>query len=261
MFTLRLYLQFMLPIKTIIVDDEPGARSLLKKIIEEHCPGIDIVDEAPDVKTAVKLINKHKVELVFLDIEMPNENGFALFEYFENPTFETIFCTAYSDYAVKAFEVSAVDYILKPVSISKLKTAIEKAVKLLGQNQIIHRVNALKENLTVNKLQKIALPLSDGMTFIKLEDIYYFEADGSYTNVITKDNHYLVCKKIKEFDELLNDDTRFFRVHRSYFVNIQQIKKYSKKEGATLLFDNNKIIPVAREKKNEFDEFIGGISV
>lgn len=251
----------MAAIKAIIVDDEPSARSLLQKMIAEHCPGIEVVDEAPDVKTAVKLINKHKIELVFLDIEMPNENGFALFEYFDSPAFETIFCTAYSDYAIKAFEVSAVDYILKPISISKLKTAIEKAVKLLGQNQIMNRVNALKENLTVNKLQKIALPLSDGMTFIKLEDIYYFEADGSYTHVITNGHNYLVCKKIKEFDELLGDDTRFFRVHRSYFVNIQQIKKYSKKEGATLLFENDKLIPVAREKKNEFDEFIGTISV
>lgn len=252
---------YMVTVKSIIVDDEPGARSLLRQMIQEHCPGIDIVDEAPDVKTAVRLINKYQIELVFLDIEMPNENGFALFEYFDNPSFETIFCTAYSDFAVKAFEVSAVDYILKPISISKLKTAIEKAVKLIGQNQIINRVNALKENLTVNKLQKIALPLSDGLIFIKIEDILYFEADGSYTNVVTKDKTYLVCKKIKEFDELLNDDNRFFRVHRSYFINIQQIKKYSKKEGATLLFDNNKIIPVAREKKAEFDEFIGGISV
>ena len=99
------------------------------------------------------------------------------------------------------------------------------------------------------------------MIFIKIEDVFYFEADGSYTTVVTKDKSYVVCKKIKEFDELLNDDNRFFRVHRSYFVNIQQIKKYSKKEGATLIFEDNKIIPVAREKKNEFDEFIGGVSV
>jgi len=185
----------MISIKAIIVDDEPAARSLLRKIINEHCSGIEIVDEAPDVKTAVKLINKHKVELVFLDIEMPNENGFALFEYFDTPSFETIFCTAYSDYAIKAFEVSAVDYVLKPISISKLTAAIEKAIKLLGQNQILNRVNALKENLTVNKLQKIALPLSDGLIFIKIEDIFYFEADGSYTTVITKEKSYVVCKK------------------------------------------------------------------
>lgn len=247
--------------KAIIVDDEPNARSLLKNIIAEHCSGIEIIDEAPDVKTAVKLLNKHQIDLVFLDIEMPNENGFALFDYFEKPTFETIFCTAYSEYAIKAFEVSAADYLLKPISISKLQLAVEKAIKQHGQNQIIQRVSALRDNLTVNQLQKIALPLSDGLLFIKLEDILYFEADGSYTHVITSTEKYLVCKKIKEFDELLQGDSRFFRVHRSYLVNVQRIKKYSKKDGATLLFDNQKVIPVAREKKSEFDEFISKISV
>lgn len=247
--------------KALIVDDESHARSLLHNTIKEHCKGIEVVAEAENVKEAVKLINKHHIELVFLDIEMPNENGFALFEYFDQPEFVTVFCTAYSDYAIQAFEVSAVDYLLKPVTISKLQEAIEKAIKTRGQNQIIQHVAALRENLTVTQLQKIALPLSDGLVFIKVEDLLYFEADGSYTHVITQKEKYLVSKKIKEFHELLMNDSRFFRVHRSYLVNIQQIKKYSKKEGATLVFENNKVIPVAREKKNEFDLYIGNISV
>ena len=100
-------------LNAIIVDDEPAARSMLRKIITEHCPMVNLIDEAQDVKSAVKLINKHTIDIVFLDIEMPEENGFALFEYFNAPTFETIFCTAYSEYALQAFEVSAVDYILK----------------------------------------------------------------------------------------------------------------------------------------------------
>ena len=247
--------------KAIIVDDEAHARSLLSNTIKEHCKGIEIIAEAENVKEAVKLINKNNIELVFLDIEMPNENGFALFEYFDKPSFVTIFCTAYSEYAIQAFEVSAVDYLLKPVSISKLQDAIEKAIKTRGQNQILQNINVLRENITVNQLQKIALPLSDGLVFIKIDDILYFEADGSYTHVITNKEKYLVSKKIKEFHELLTNDSRFFRVHRSYLVNIQQIKKYSKKDGATLVFENNKVIPVAREKKNEFDGYIGNISV
>jgi two-component system, LytTR family, response regulator len=247
--------------RAIIVDDEAHARSLLLNTIKEHCKGIEIIAEAENVKEAVKLINKNNIELVFLDIEMPNENGFALFEYFDKPNFVTIFCTAYSEYAVKAFEVSAVDYLLKPVTISKLQDAIEKAIKTRGQNQILQSVTTLRENITVNQLQKIALPLSDGLVFIKIDDILYFEADGSYTHVITNKEKYLVSKKIKEFHELLTNDSRFFRVHRSYLVNIQQIKKYSKRDGATLVFENNKVIPVAREKKNEFDSYIGNISV
>ena len=247
--------------KAIIVDDEAHARSLLFNTIKEHCKGIEIIAEAENVKEAVKLINKNNIELVFLDIEMPNENGFALFEYFDKPNFVTIFCTAYSEYAIQAFEVSAVDYLLKPVTISKLQDSIEKAIKTRGQNQILQSVTTLRENITVNQLQKIALPLSDGLVFIKIEDILYFEADGSYTHVITTKEKYMVSKKIKEFHELLINDSRFFRVHRSYLINIQQIKKYNKKDGATLVFDNNKVIPIAREKKNEFDEYIGNISV
>jgi two-component system LytT family response regulator len=247
--------------KVLLVDDEPKARSILRNIITEYTQGIDVVGEASSVNEAVKSINKLKPDLVFLDIEMPNENGFALFDYFDVPPFETIFCTAYSQYALQAFEVSAIDYLLKPISISKVQAAIEKAIKTRGQNKIIEQVAALKENLSVQQLQKIGLPLSDGLQFIKMDDLLYFEADGSYTHVITAKEKFLVCKKIKEFDELLQNDNRFYRVHRSYLVNILKITKYSKKEGATLIFENHKVIPVAREKKSDFDEFIGRISV
>lgn len=247
--------------KVLIVDDEPKARSILKNIISEYCTVIDNIEEASSVNEAVKVINKQKPDIVFLDIEMPNENGFALFDYFNIPPFETIFCTAYSEYALQAFEVSAIDYILKPISVSKVQAAIEKAIKTRGQNKIIEQVSILKENLSVQQLQKIGLPLSDGLQFIKVDDLLYFEADGSYTNVFTTKEKYMVCKKIKEFDDLLQKDTRFYRVHRSFLVNIQKITKYSKKDGATLVVENNKVIPVAREKKNGFDEFVNKMSV
>lgn len=248
-------------LNAIIVDDELSARSMLRQIIVEQCPLIHIIDEAADVKSAVKIINKHHIDLVFLDIEMPEENGFMLFDYFNQPTFETIFCTAYSDFALQAFEVSAVDYILKPISISKVLAAVEKAVKMVGQNQIIQRVNILKENLNLNKLQKIALPMADSLVFVQLEDIYFFEADGSYTNVFTKTGKFLVSKKIKDFDELLTNDGRFYRIHRSYLINTYQIVKYNKKDGATIEFANGYSAPIAREKVKEFDEFIASVRV
>lgn len=243
-------------INAIIVDDEASARNMLKHLIIEHCPLVHIVAETYSVKEAVKLINKNPIDIVFLDIEMGNENGFALFDYFETPKFETIFCTAYSQYAIQAFEVSAIDYLLKPISVSKLQKAIEKAIKMHGQNTIIHRVNALKENLAVASTQKLALPLSDGLLFVKISDILYFEADGSYTNVFMKNKDILISKKIKYFEDLMTNDHRFFRTHRSYLVNIDNIDKYIKKDGASILFENGKTIPVAREKIKEFDEFL-----
>ena len=247
--------------KILIVDDEPKARSILRSIIEAYCNGIDNLEEASSVNEAVKIINKQKPDIVFLDIEMPVENGFALFDYFNAPPFETIFCTAYSEYALQAFEVSAIDYILKPISISKVQSAIEKAIKTRGQNRIIEQVSNLKENLSFAQLQKIGLPLTEGLLFIKVDDILYFEADGSYTNVMTTKEKYVICKKIKDFDELLSNDTRFYRVHRSYFINVHRISKYNRKDNAHLIMEDQKLLPVAREKKNSFDEFIHTISV
>ena len=248
-------------IKAIIVDDESAARNMLRQVLAEHCPVVELIGEATNVKDAVKLILKEQVELVFLDIEMPEENGFALFEYFAQPSFETIFCTAYSEYAIRAFEVSAVSYLLKPLNIKALQLAVEKAIKQHGQNQIIARIGLLRENLQVQQLQKIALPLSDSLMFVDVEDIFYFEADGSYTNVYTPKGKVLVSRKLKTFEDILTDDARFFRTHRSYFVNIENIKKYTKKDGATLLFGNNTEVPVAREKVKEFDEFITGLKL
>ena len=115
--------------------------------------------------------------------------------------------------------------------------------------------------MPVNNNEKIALPLADGLVFIKLEDILFFEADGSYTHVNTIKEKFMVCKKIKEFDDLLTDDNRFFRVHRSFLVNVQQVDKYNKKEGSNLILSNQKLIPVAREKKASFNDFINKISV
>lgn len=255
------HLVYPMPISVLIVDDEPAARSLLRQLLTDHCPAIRTISEAGDVRSAVKMINNQPVDLVFLDIEMPEENGFALFDYFRQPSFEVIFCTAYSEYALKAFEVSAVDYLLKPVSISKLIAGVEKANRIIGQSQISQRAAVLRENLNVTKLQKIALPMADSLLFVQLDDIFFFEADGSYTNVITRQGKTLVSKKIKEFDELLADDERFYRIHRSYLINTHQIRRYNKKDGATIEFDNGLSTPIAREKVKDFDEFIAGIRV
>lgn len=243
-------------INAIIIDDEDAARNILKRLISENFPSVNIIGEAANVKDAVKLINKMNVELVILDIEMPNESGLALFDYFENPKFETIFCTAYSQYAIQAFDVSAIDYVLKPVSITKLKLAIEKAIKMHGQNSVLNRINALRENIYESRMQKIALPLSDGIIFVKINEILYFEAEGSYTHVHTIAKKILVSKKLKHFEDLFESDNRFFRTHRSFLINADNVYKYSKKDGASLIFENGIEIPIAREKVKDFDNFL-----
>lgn len=245
----------MKTIKAIIVDDEENARLILKNFVSEYCPSVAIIAEADDVKSAVKLINKNEVDLVFLDIEMPNENGFALFDYFNKPTFDTIFCTAYSEFAIKAFEVSATDYLLKPIGLTKLKEAIEKVeAKRLIKNT--GNIEALKENLLQKEIKKIGILIGDGIVFMDLNDILYFEADGSYTTIHHKNGSDLTVKKIKHFEDLLSSDKRFFRIHRSYLINVSLIKKYSKKEGLSVTYDERTLIPISREKKEEFEEFM-----
>jgi two-component system, LytTR family, response regulator len=241
-------------IKTIIVDDEENACLVLRNLIRDYCPELEIINEANDVKSAVKIINNNKVDLVFLDVEMPDENGFALFDYFNKPAFETIFCTAYSQYAINAFEVSAVDYLLKPLGISKLKEAVEKVVSKLENKISINNIPILKENLSTNKIKKIGIHIGDGIVFMEINDILYFEADGSYTIIHHKNGKDLAVKKIKHFEDLLATDTRFFRIHRSYYVNITLIKKYSKKDGLSVTYDDKILLPISREKKEEFEE-------
>ena len=245
----------MKTIKAIIVDDEENARLILKNFVSEYCPSVAIIAEADDVKSAVKLINKNEVDLVFLDIEMPNENGFALFDYFNKPTFDTIFCTAYSDFAIKAFEVSATDYLLKPIGLTKLKEAIEKVeAKRLIKNT--GNIEDLKENLLQKEIKKIGILIGDGIVFMDLNDILYFEADGSYTTIHHRNGSDLTVKKIKHFEDLLSSDKRFFRIHRSYLINVSLIKKYSKKEGLSVTYDERTLLPISREKKEEFEEFM-----
>lgn len=247
----------MKTIKAIIVDDEENARLILNNFIREFCPSVAIIAQAEDVKSAVKLINKNEVDLVFLDIEMPNENGFALFDYFNKPTFETIFCTAYSEYALKAFEVSATDYLLKPIGVTKLKEAIEKVEnKLLHKNNTTENITVLKENLIQKEIKKIGILIGDGIVFMDLNDILYFEADGSYTTIYHKNGSDLTVKKIKHFEDLLSSDKRFFRIHRSYLINVSLIKKYSKKDGLSVTYDERTLLPISREKKEEFEEFM-----
>ncbi len=256
-----MFLPLLQMLKTLIIDDEPAACNSLYNLLKEHCPQLDVLAPASDVPGAMRIIHKQKPDLIFLDVEMPEQNGFQLLDYFETPDFEIIFTTAYSEYAMKAFEVSAIDYLLKPLQISKLKTAVEKAERMHHQNGSGERVNILKENLRVNQIQKIALPVADGLSFVSVADIVYLQAEGSYTYVITQKQKLLISKKIKEFEEILSGDNRFFRVHRSYIVNIQYIRQYIRHQGVYLKIENNDTIPVARERKQAFEELISQVRI
>lgn len=168
-----------------------------------------------------------------------------------------IFATAYSEYALQAFQVSAVDYLLKPIQIDQLQAAVDKAIRLANNAQTKERLGVLKENMESKSIKKIALPMSHGLTFVPLTEILYLEADGSYTHVFLKDgNKFLISKKIKDFEQTLNPDNRFFRTHRSFIVNLNYIRQYVKQDGGHLVMENNAIIQIARDRKEEFNAII-----
>lgn len=248
-------------IKCVIVDDEAPARSALRSMLQLYCPEVTIVAEAANVPDAVLAINKHLPELVFLDVEMPGYSGFDLFEFIKEIKFEIIFATAYSEYALRAFEVSAVDYLLKPIVIDHLVAAVAKARTRLHSANMQQRVELLKESHNKNEFNRLALPVADGLLFIEVTDIILLEAEGAYTHVwLRNGTKVLVSKKLRFFEDVLENRSNFFRPHRSYLINFNYVSKYSRAESC-LLMDNNISVPVSKEKKASLELSIKNIKV
>ncbi|MCU0421475.1 MAG: LytTR family DNA-binding domain-containing protein [Bacteroidia bacterium] len=246
----------------VIIDDEAKARRIMEALIMECCPEVKVLTVAEDVLTGIKAINKYNPDIVFLDIEMPGYTGFQLLDFFDEINFEVIFTTAYSEYALQAFQVSAVDYLLKPIQIEQLRTAVDKVSKLRGVHSQHERISALKVNLEEQHLKKIALPTSSGLLFIQVDNILYLEADGSYTHIYMKDGtKHLISKRIKEFENMLIRDIRFFRTHRSFLINTTCIKAYIKQDGGHIVMENDAIVHLSRERKDDFNKIISELKI
>lgn len=247
-------------LKAIIIDDEAKARRVLAAFLGEYCPQINLVGAAEDVVQGVKLIQRTLPDVVFLDIEMPGYNGFQLLEFFDEIDFEIIFVTANNEFALKAFQVSAVDYLLKPLQIDQLVKAVEKAEKIKGNSLIKERLETLKTNLEEQQIKKIVVPVSSGSLFIDIRDITHLKAEGSYVNIFLKDgNKILVSKNIKDYENQLTTHEGFFRTHRSFLVNIRHIKTVLA-DGTEATLVNNQNISIARERKQEFNVFLRQLS-
>ena len=251
----------MSQIKAILIDDEERARNTLSSLLANYCPEINVLATCSNVPDGVLAINKHKPDVVFLDIEMPDYNGFELLGFFREIDFDIIFVTAYSEYAVKAFEISAVDYILKPIDIDQLKNSVEKLKQKKLHSQMQEQIELLKESYRGDDIRKIALSMSNGLTFVEVSDIILLEADGAYTTFYLKDSQkILVSKKLKFYEDILSNRPHFFRTHRSYFININYIKTYSRGENA-ILMDNDFLVTISRDRKQEFESLLKDLRI
>tara|TARA_Y100000589_G_scaffold250206_1_gene238339 strand:+ start:9780 stop:10535 length:756 start_codon:yes stop_codon:yes gene_type:complete len=242
-------------ISAIIIDDEKKARQLLCGLLQEYFKNeIYVLDEASNVPEAVLKIKKLKPDVVFCDIEMPEYSGFELLDFFDNPDFEIVFITAYNQFAIKAFEVSAIDYILKPIRIDLLEKCIIKLVKFIELKNTKERIDTLKDNLNKNAITKLVVPLSTGLVFIKINEIIYFEADGSYCNIYLNDgSKIVVSKNLKHFQNLLEFNKNFIRVHRSNFINVDTVTMFDR-NNSELKLEQNHIVKVSKSYKYELLE-------
>ena len=246
----------MQKIRAIIVDDEPNARRALRGLLEENFGQVEIVADCKNVPEAVKMINKLKPDLVFLDIAMPGYSGFELLDFFDEQHlyFKIIFVTAYSEHSLRAFETSAVDYILKPVRLEHIARALKKInpEELVNENR---QYRVLKDNFSNQQDKKIVLQTAETIFVVRMEDIIYLQAEGSYTRFYTTSHGVLtITKKLIDF-EYLESTGPFFRTHRSYLVNLNHIKKVDKKEFIVIM-NNDAEVYLAQDKKNQLLEKI-----
>lgn len=241
-------------LRTIIVDDEMPSREALVTYIRDFCTGVEIVAECDSIKSAFHAIQKFQPHLVFLDIEMPNGSGFDLLQLFKNPSFKVIFVTAFSDYAIRAFRFSAVDYLLKPVKVDELIEAVDKVKKdFPGANDNQNLLNLMGSlNANGQNYQKLVIPNNKGFVVINVADIIMCQADGYLTHFFLTENRKVHGTKSLKYYEEIFEKGSLFRVHRSYLVNLTHVKGYSHL-GEIKLTDNLSC-PLSDSFKNKFIE-------
>jgi two-component system, LytTR family, response regulator len=240
-------------LKSIIVDDEAKSGESLRILIEDFCEDVQVCAICKSVDEGMEAIKAHKPDVVFLDIQMQRETGFDLLERLREVSFEVVFTTAHSEYAIKAFRFSAIDYLLKPIDIEELKGSLAKIKKKIGQNitaRLQHLMRNLKETSSEN--YKLALPTAEGLFFIKVSSIVYCEASSNYTEIYTDDGKkHIVSRTLKEYDEMLTE-LNFFRIHNSYLINLGAVQKYIRGDGGSVVMANGRTLDVSKRKKEGF---------
>ena len=234
---------------SIIVEDEETSREILKNYLKKYCPNVSVLGEAANVEEALVLIRNNDLDLVFLDVEMPYGNAFDLLDRVGDINFETIFVTAYNHYAIDALNAHASYYLMKPISIDELIKAVDYI------SEIKTKETALQNQILVPKTNnvhgKITIPQLDGFEVLNTSDILYCKADDNYTEIhLNTNKKKIVSKTLKYFEDILIDSS-FARVHKSYLVNVNEVVKYVKGKGGSVVLSNGKEIMVSASRKSE----------
>lgn len=240
--------------KIIIVEDESRTRKSIAKMVELLPVEATLVAEADSVQSGLKAIRQYSPDVVLLDINMSDGTGFDLLKKLNSDIPKVIFITAYEEYAVQAFEFSAIDYLLKPVDPAKLSEAFRKARLMVDSENLSLRLNALFANLddTTSDSKKLVLKTAENIYLITTSDIIRCESDGGYTRFFTVDGRkIMVSRNMKDYEEML-DGFGFYRIHQSHLINLRFIDHYSKTDGGAVVMKDNTVLPLARRKKESF---------
>ena len=241
-------------ITAVIVDDETQSRFVLKTLITQNFPEIELLGEAGNVEEAYKLLLEVKPQLVFLDIQMPKSDGFTLLKHFDKVPFEVVFVTSFDQYAIRAIKFSALDYLLKPVEISDLGKAIEKAkesisLKRNNQSQIVNLLRTIEDS----ENQRISIHSADSVIILEEKSIISIMSDGNYCTIRTDDNgRFLSTRRLIDFEEYFDEaNSAFVRITRRHIINTRKIVKYSKGEPCIIEMTNDEVFEVSRRRKTE----------
>lgn len=246
--------------RVLLIDNEPGIRSSIKELLKAFCTEAETIEEATGVEDGLQKIKSFRPDLLLLDVEMEDGTGFDLMKQIKDPGFQLIFITAHNQYAIEAFGFSAIDYLLKPVDPYALQKSVQKAFTNIRNNNLQQQVEILLQQLTgrQNHDRKIVLRDIDNTYFIRIADIIYCHAEGTYTKFYLQyGNPILVSKNLKEYEKLL-EPLGFIRTHHSYLANRDKINRYDKTDGGSLLLEGDHAIPLSQRKREWVLEMLEG---
>ena len=245
-------------IRSILIDDEVHCLNSLSIQLSEHCPKVEILAKCMSGAKALEAVEKMNPDLVFLDIEMPNMNGFEFLEQCKQISFAVIFTTSYDQYAVKAFRISALDYLLKPIDPEELVAAVRKVGEQKSR-PLAEQFRAMIEQIQSRNrgITKIGIPTVEGFELIPADQIVYCEANNNYTHLVLLDKRKIVaCRCLKEMEEQLQDFKSFLRVHHSFIVNLNEVNKYIRGDGGYLVMADGSTVSVSRGRKEALMKFL-----
>lgn len=238
--------------KVLIIDDENPTRDFIRKMLESFDLKLDIYTDGENVQSGIEAIERIQPDIVLLDIQMPDGNGFDVLKSISNKSFEIIFITAFQEFAVQAIKFSALDYILKPIDADELRNAVTNALQMLSHKKDENQFNALQNNIQPHLKRKLVLKTQESIFVVEIDDIVHCEADKNYTFFYLNDGKkILVSKTLKDYDTLLAG-LQFFRVHQSHLINLNCVERYDKHDGGSVILKDGTAIPLSPAKKDQF---------